>query len=308
METTATSPSLREAVQTDQWLTTKALSHVLVIAGTFCLAVAGFLLIALDGWEYYRAPLASRGYLPQHRLLRPSGSVGLSLGIAGLVSMLCTLPYVVRKRWKRLSKLGTLKSWLEAHIFFGVVGPVLITFHTSFKFNGLVSVAYWLMMLVWISGFVGRYLYVRVPRTIRGTELSRGDVERRLGAVRARRALLPDSARRALDVFDQAVTPTAERSPGTIDLFVGEFRARARLAFLRRQLKSANVDLDAVNALVTLAVEHASLARRLQHLERTRRLFELWHVFHRPLVYGMFVIVALHVGIALYLGYGHVLG
>ena len=45
------------------------------------------------------------------------------------------------------------------------------------------------------------------------------------------------------------------------------------------------------------------MRRRLAHLHRTRRLFAVWHVFHQPLVYAMFVIVAIHVTIALYFGY-----
>jgi hypothetical protein len=296
------------ATQREPWLKTNALSHVLVLAGGFCVAVAFVVLVVFDGWEYYRAPLGSRGYLPQHAMLRPSGPVGLTLGVTGLLSMLCTLPYALRKRWRRLSKLGSVSGWLETHIFFGVVGPVLITFHTSFKFNGLVSVAYWLMVLVWTSGFVGRYLYVRIPKTIRGAELSRSDVEQQLEHVRARLAGLPESARNELESFNRAVAPAPSRTPAALDLFFGELRARARLALLRRHLTALNVDVNAVNALVTLALERASLARRLAHLERTRRLFELWHVFHRPLVYGMFVIVALHVGIALFFGYGRLLG
>ena len=70
---------------------------------------------------------------------------------------------------KRLRDAGRMKTWLEVHVFCGIVGPVLVTFHTSFKFNGIVSVAYWSMVAVVLSGFVGRYLYVRIPRSIRGT-------------------------------------------------------------------------------------------------------------------------------------------
>jgi len=306
--TVLTAPSIQAAASGEQWLTPKALSHVLVVAGGFCLTTALVVLIVFDGWEYYRSPLGSRGYLPQHALLRPSGPVGLGLGIAGLLSMICTLPYAVRKRWRRLARLGTVKGWLETHIFFGVVGPVLITFHTSFKFNGVVSVAYWLMVLVWLSGFVGRYLYVRIPKTLRGTELSRAEVEQQLEAVRERLAALPHAARREFDAFEQDAIPAREGTAGALDLFLGELRARARLALLRRRLRAANADIAAVDTLVTLAFERAYLARRLAHLERTRHLFELWHVFHRPLVYGMFVIVALHVGIALFFGYGRLLG
>jgi hypothetical protein len=304
---TALSARSIPAADRGEWVSPKALSHVLVAAAGFCVAVALIVLVALDGWSYYNAPLASRGYLPQHSLLRPSGRVGLTLGIAGLCSMLFTLPYALRKRWRRLSKLGTLKGWLETHIFFGVVGPVLVTFHTSFKFNGIVSVAYWLMMLVWTSGFVGRYLYVRIPKTIRGAELSRADIEQELEAVRTRLALLPEAARNALDAFDRLAVPGNDRVPGAADLFLGELRARTRLALLRRRLRALNVDVDELNSLVTLAFERASLTRRLAHLERTRHLFELWHVFHRPLVYAMFAIVAVHVGIAIYFGYGRFL-
>jgi hypothetical protein len=293
-----------QTVGSEQWLTPKALTHVLVLAAGFCLAVALIVLLGFDGWEYYAAPLGTRGYLPQHPLLRPSGPVGLTLGIGGLISMLCTLPYAIRKRWRRLARLGPVSAWLEAHIFFGVVGPVLITFHTSFKFNGLVSVAYWLMMLVWLSGFVGRYLYVRIPRTIRGADLSRADVEQRLETVRARLARLPHGARHQFEAFEAGAIPARDGTPGAIDLFFGELRARARLALFRRRLAASSVDAADIDALVTLAFERAYLSRRLVHLERTRQLFELWHVFHRPLVYGMFAIVALHVGIALFFGYG----
>ena len=48
--------------------------------------------------------------------------------------------------------------------------------------------------------------------------------------------------------------------------------------------------------------ERALLLRRLARLNRTKHLFSMWHVFHQPLVYVMFAIASLHVGIAVYLG------
>ena len=299
----AATAAARPTVTSEPWLTTSALRHVLVVAAAFCVTVALVVLVGFDGWEYYRAPLGSRGYLPQHALLRPSGPIGLSLGIAGVLSMLGTLPYALRKRWRRLSHIGTVRGWLETHIFFGVVGPVLITFHTSFKFNGLISVAYWLMVLVWTSGFVGRYLYVRIPKTMRGVELSRAEVADHLEAIRVRLAFLPEAAAVELDRFQAAVTPHAER-PSLIDLFTGELHARLRFAFVRRRLCDLGVEVDTIDTMMALAFERASLSRRLAHLERTKRVFELWHVFHRPLVFGLFAIVAVHVGVALFLGYG----
>ena len=289
----------------EQWLATRALSHVLVIAGAVCVVIALIMLFGLDGWEYYRAPLGTRGYLPAHAVLRPSGPVGLALGVAGALAMLGTIPYVTRKRWRRLSNFGAMKPWLEIHIFFGIVGPVLVTFHTSFKFNGLISAGYWLMMTVWASGFVGRYLYVRIPKTIRGIELSRREVDERLAILRGRfdAAAMPAAARRELEGV-AAVAAVADGSAASaVDLFIGELRARLRLTMLRRRLRAAGIDLRSLHECISLAAERAALARRAAHLERTRRLFALWHVFHRPLVYGMCVIVGLHIAIALYFGY-----
>jgi hypothetical protein len=286
-------------------LPARALCNVLMIAGVFCAIVIVVVLFGLGGWEYYRAPLGTRGYLPEHQLLRPSASVGLTLGVAGVASMLMTLPYYVRKRWRALQRIGTPTQWLEVHIFFGIVGPVLITLHTSFKFNGVISVGYWLMMTVWASGFIGRYLYVRIPKTIRGVELSFTQVEVQLARTQQelRGAALPPVVQRELDDFERAVSPSHGRTPGALDLFVGELRVRARLMLLRRHLRAAGVGVAALTAVIDRAAERAMLARRLAHLQRTRHLFELWHVFHRPLVYALFVIVALHVGIALYFGY-----
>ncbi len=287
----------------------RALSTVLVLAGAFCATVGVGVLWYLGGWEYYGTPIGRRGYMTAHRLLRPSGSVGLILGVAGAVAMVFTLPYAVRKRWRPLSRFGPTSKWLEVHIFFGIVGPVLVTLHTALKFQGVISVGYWLMMTVWASGFVGRYLYVRIPKTIRGVELSRDEMEAELARTRAALSMasLPAAADDALDEFDRSVAPTPGRPPGLLDLFFGELRVRTRLFLMRRHLRAAGADLDAVHAAVTRAAEHATLVRRVAHLQRTRRLFDLWHVFHRPLVYGMFLIVGLHVAIAVYLGYAQLL-
>jgi hypothetical protein len=286
-------------------LPAKALGNVLTIAGVFCAVVAAVVLFGFGGWEYYRAPLGTRGYLPEHQLLRPSGTIGLALGVAGVTSMLLTLPYYIRKRVHALQRIGTPTQWLEVHIFFGIVGPILITLHTSFKFNGVISVGYWLMMTVWASGFIGRYLYVRIPKTIRGVELSFTQVEEQLTRTQQelQAVTLPPVVQRELEDFERAVSPSRGRTPGALDLFFGELRVRARLMLLRRHLRNAGVDVAAISAVVDHAAERATLARRLAHLQRTRHLFGLWHVFHRPLVYALFVIVALHVGVALYFGY-----
>ena len=47
--------------------------------------------------------------------------------------------YIARKRYNFLVKYLRLKYLLEFHIFLCVLGPILILFHTAFKFGGIVS-------------------------------------------------------------------------------------------------------------------------------------------------------------------------
>jgi hypothetical protein len=272
---------------------------VLVVSAVATAATAWLILVVSGGWDYYGTPLRVRAYNPVHPMLRPSGWIGHSLGMAGLLMMTVPVIYSVRKKWKRLARLGQLRHWLNVHIFCGIFGPVLVTFHAAMKFNGLISVAYWSMVLVVISGFVGRYLYVRMPRTIKGVEMGYEEIVGRANQLRGELAatglspalvqpLVTEAATDATGAFSRLSEPARQSLA----------RRRARHALLR-----AGAPSDLVADAVSLSRERSFLLRRLRYLERTRRLFAMWHVFHQPLVYLMFLIAAVHVSLAVYLGY-----
>lgn len=276
-----------------------ALMNVMVISGAVAIGVTVWVLVALDGWSYYGTPLNVRGYSAAHPLLRPSGPVGQTLGVAGAALMLVPFVYMVRKRFSRKRSGANLKRWLEVHIFCGIVGPVLVTLHTAFKFNGIVSAAYWSMVLVALSGFVGRYLYVRIPRTIRGVELSQGELNERSSALRDE--LQWTAGPGVLDALDRIEADIAARRPSW---FSGRGDAAVRQAIAEAGSRlAATTEPAAVAAAVALFEERARLQQRRHALAATKRLFDLWHVFHLPLVWVMFAIVSLHVAVALYLGY-----
>lgn len=274
-----------------------SLSHALALAFLVSLGLVAFVLFRLGGWDYYFAPAATRGYDPAHKLLRPAGRAGEGFGIAGLLVMCMTIVYAVRKKSRGLSKIGTTKTWLEIHIFCGLVGPVLVTLHTALKFNGVVSIAYWSMVLVVLSGFVGRYLYVRIPKSLRGTEISLDELDARAIELKALLASegLPTSLLRRIEEFEQG-----SRSFGFV---LGDFRLKRGLTRLHGELATAGVSAGRLQAADSLIRERATLLRRMSTLDVSKRLFHLWHVFHRPFVYVMFAIAAVHVGVALYFGY-----
>ena len=276
-----------------------ALMNVLGISGLVALGVSVWVLGSLDGWQYYTTPIGVRGYNDAHRLLRPSGPVGQTLGVAGAALMLVPFVYMGYKRLRKQKSGTNLKRLLEIHIFCGIVGPVLITFHTAFKFNGIVSAAYWSMVLVALSGFVGRYLYVRIPRTIKGVELSQSELDDRTASLRDE--LQWTAGADVLDTLDRLEADIAAR-PASWFSGLGDRALRREIADVVAQLEQRSG--GAASASLKQALEErVRLQQRRHTLAATKRLFDLWHVFHLPLVWVMFAIVSLHVAVSLYLGY-----
>jgi len=98
------------------------------------------------------------------------GFYGHTLGILGFVLMLLTETlYSLRKR-SRSARWGRMANWLQFHIFTGIVGPFMVLLHSSWKFNGLAGVTMLLTGVIVFSGFIGRYIYTRIPRTADGIE------------------------------------------------------------------------------------------------------------------------------------------
>src|SRR5688572_16161115 len=96
---------------------------------------------------------------------------GHSIGIIGFVLMLMTETlYSLRKR-SRSVRWGRMSAWLQFHIFTGLVGPYMVLLHTSWKFNGIAGVTTLFTVIIVLSGFIGRYIFTRIPRTLDGLEI-----------------------------------------------------------------------------------------------------------------------------------------
>ena len=151
--------------------------HRLYLSIYVIIVLTAFIVLGLVGISYYNLPIEERYFHPDYALLKPSGLLGHGLGIVGTMLILIgVFSYMARKRFKRFSHIGVLKYWLEFHIFLCALGPVLILYHTSFKFGGIVSVSFWSLVIVVASGIIGRFIYLQIPHTIEGRELSLNEV------------------------------------------------------------------------------------------------------------------------------------
>lgn len=165
--------------------------HRVVLGILYAAAFAAMGHYLYEGWSYYRTPLLERPHHEQFWDLKPGGLYGHSFGVIGSALMLVMLLYSVRKRAKPLRRAGAVGAWLDFHIFCGIVGPLFVILHSSFKVQGLVALSFWSMIAVALSGVVGRYLYRQIPRTRAGDELTLAQVEAEVRELSARLEELP---------------------------------------------------------------------------------------------------------------------
>lgn len=275
-----------------------------LLALGYAAGLGAFLWLAVTGASYYLAPLPERPRHPLYWTLKPGGSVGLRLGAAGLAMMTVMHLYSARKRLRLLRRLGPLRSWLDVHILLGILGPLFVVLHSSLKVGGLVAVSFWSMVAVALSGVFGRYLYLQIPRSRAGEELSLAEAQR--ADAELTRQLRADFGvdEASLSALERTVGPPPSGS-ALADLravVAGAWSARRRATALVRSLGGVPPHLR--RALLALTREKARLRRRIVLWEATHRLFHHWHVVHKPFAIVMYVFVVVHVAVALYAGYG----
>jgi hypothetical protein len=277
--------------------------------GLFLLVGIGVtILLAVNGFNYYSTSLEERFFNESHNSLKPSGTIGHGLGIIGTFMMILGVGiYMVRKRYRNLFNLGYLKHWLEFHIFLCSVGPVLVLYHTAFKFGGIVSISFWSMVLVALSGVVGRFIYLQIPRTIQGRELSVQeliDIKEKL-AIRVRSVLSEDTS--TLTEFER-ISSTERYKSFKLLTAIGYlhrdfFDIKRVMRLFKKRIKLIGIDKIQRKELIKAAKSELTMARRIAFLRTSQKLFQLWHIFHLPFAITMFVIMIVHVGVTIVFGY-----
>ena len=271
---------------------------------------APLLAINLIALPYYTAPMAVRVRDPLHAWLRPSGTVGLAAGIVALAIFIFLWLYPLRKKYRQLAFLGSLGKWMDVHVASALALPLLLAIHSAWRADGLIGLGLLAMVVVIVSGVVGRYLYVRIPRARNGVELTREEVANRrrdlIGSLALATGLGVDVVERTLDV-----TPEPTEQQGIIRTFArlladDLLRAR-RKAELRKRWSSvapAGQPLSRTELAdaVSLASQEISLVQQARMLSATHRVFRFWHIAHRPFAITALVAVVIHIVVVIAVG------
>ena len=269
--------------------------HSIYIGSMVFITVAITMYLAYTGYTYYWAPVEERYYLDNHDWFKPSGIMGHGLGIVGTLLMLIgVVIYILHKRYNMLGRWVRLRYLLEFHIFLCTVGPIMILFHTAFKFGGIVSVAFWSMVAVVVSGVVGRFIYIQIPRTIEGRELSLNEIKELKTDLSTQLLGRVGTEPQMVSMVNDLTTSDARRSTKERNQLVRN---------IRKTLRSRSVNPRERKAILTMVKNELSLSGRIDRLKKMQQLFKYWHVAHLPFALIMLIIVVLHVGVTLAFGY-----
>ena len=278
----------------------------------FCVAVGAY------GFDYYRLPRELRPFSDKHELLRPSGVIGINLGVLGTVLFLIIFLYAFRKIIPALGRFGTAKHWMDFHIVCGVSAPIIIAYHASFKFNNIAGVAFWIMLAVALSGIAGRYLYAQIPQSLNAAKTSYQELEASEEELAdALRGQSLYSAEKIARIFAMPSSEAVRKSAALVTLgqmIMLDLRRPFQIAAMRRQASSFGQVIRSfgglfstgnpeVERIVRLVRQKASLSKRILFLAQAERIFHLWHVIHRPFSYAFAVLAVIHIVNAVRLGY-----
>jgi hypothetical protein len=281
------------------------------------LAAAVVLVIAGYGYDYYSLGANQRPFSPKHELLRPSGTIGIKLGMLGVLLFFLIYLYPLRKKWGWLARQGNSRHWLDFHVVLGTTAPLIVAFHSSFKFGNIAGMAFWSMLAVTLSGFVGRYLYSQIPRSLNAAEFSLKELQDMENSMRRELASQQLSFGARMEaIFDLPDAKTVRNISvfaALLWMILIDCKRPFQVALLRLQTGFGSwlLSFCGLRATSDAKLEHAisvarrqsALSKRVLFLSRTQQVFHLWHVVHRPFSYAFAILAILHIGIALFMGY-----
>ena len=161
------------------------------------------------------------------------------------------------------------------------------------------------MLAVWLSGMVGRFLYVQIPRNLQGSELTAEQVKDELSrlATTIRSTSVGDLL---MDQIDRKFSLV--KHPDSI---LGTVGALTRLVTIRRELRHATraviakggLSRTSAERLTQATDERIALLRKSVALGQVQKLFHYWHAIHLPFTVIMFITLAAHVIVTVLIGY-----
>ena len=203
---------------------------------------------------------------------------------------------------------GDIRYWLNYHIWMGVTGPLLVIFHTTFKFGGIVAISFWSMTAVALSGVFGRYIYIQIPRTKTGKTMNAKEIEEQDAhfdqILKSDFNLDAQRTEKLLSLFNLDLLTKKKGLAGLFYLIRNDLQLPFKLGKLLKEIKlSGEIPSIQLKSIRKIAKNRAVLRRRVAFLQTAHKLLHHWHIIHRPFAIVMILIMLIHVAVAIVFGY-----
>ena len=264
-------------------------------------------------WYFLLALLITFGWLiSDYELISPEEGVGYWLGITGGTMMILLLMYPLRKRFRFLHILGATRHWFRLHMIFGLLGPLLILYHSNFHLGSFNSrVAFYAMLLVAGSGIIGRHFYAGIHRGLYGRKTNlrelqedlANSIEKSHGLARIMPKLVARLDKLSAELQDCSIRQTIGFRRSLKWTFTHTLVRLSLLMTARRELRVASVASKTVardrkrlqRAAAHYIREFTVLTGRVAQFSLYERLFALWHILHLPIFFIMVLSAVVHV-------------
>jgi hypothetical protein len=156
------------------------------------------------------------------------------------------------------------------------------------------------MVAVVLSGIIGRFIYIQIPRTIEGRAMSLhelDDISIELNKQLRSTISIDESI---YEMLDHSNNQQSGKGAGLFGVSVQQRRA---IRIIRSEMKVQNLPSDKMKEVLTLFRNQISLKNRIGRLHTMQELFKYWHVAHLPFALVMLVIMIIHVVVSLTFGY-----
>ena len=233
---------------------------------------------------------------------KPGEGLGYNLGLVGGLMMLTLLLYSARKHLKFMQPLGKLKHWFRIHMMLGVIGPILVIFHTTFHLHSInASVAFYCMLLVAGSGLVGRFVYTQIHKGLYGSRSTLkeayDDLAGSSGDIKSKLHFFPKVEKKLLKFEHEALEKKRGFLAG-IWFFLSFDVRRMWLAWQCRRyisLKLGASKHDLTDEASALIGQYLTRIQTVAQFKKFEQIFSTWHVVHIPLMYMMVATAIFHV-------------
>jgi len=263
------------------------------------------LVVSLVGIPYFISGGEIREAHFLHELYRPAGLVGLATGFLGTGLMIVLLVYSIRKWLPFTGFMGAPPWWMRFHMVCGLLGPYFIIVHDGFRLpTGIVAMGFWLMLLVAISGMFGRYLFGYIPTTAAG---HRQTLAEQAMAMKDLTAKLVSETRDASDM--ESVQSAVRLARATFpeprnlgELALLDVETRRRVEVVKALLWRAGLPTNTRRRAIYTLTDQLKTQRSIAGLTIAQRYSKYWQLFHQPLAFAMYAIIAIHILQALLFG------